>query len=266
MPDPATRFLREGMPTLWWAMAAKYDTIGVRYSNLRQPDPRIAALIEAALGDATTVLNVGAGTGSYEPPGRQVTALEPSDEMIRQRPADAAPCIQGVAESLPFADKSFDASMAVLTVHHWKDKAKGLYEMRRVTRGPVVLLTFDPYEQDFWLCDYIPALTTLDKSLVPAVADYEQWMGDIEISPVPIPADCSDGFLGAYWRRPFAYLDEKVRNSMSSFWAIGDVTDALARLKSDLESGVWANRYRDLEALTELDLGYRLVVSEQPIS
>ena len=242
-------------------MAAKYDTIGVNYANLRQPDPRIARRIEAALGDAETVLNVGAGTGSYEPRVRDVTALDPSIEMIGQRPATAAPCIQGVAEDLPFADKSFDAAMAVLTVHHWTDKARGLAELRRVTRGPVVLLTFDPYEQDFWLCDYIPALSSLDKSLVPAVADYKRWMGDIEISPVPIPADCSDGFLCAYWRRPFAYLDPKVRASMSSFWAIPDASNALTRLKADLDSGVWAQKYRDLEPLDELDLGYRLVIS-----
>ena len=242
-------------------MPAKYDTIGVNYANLRQPDPRIAARIEAALGEAETILNVGAGTGSYEPRDRRVTALDPSEEMIRQRPADAAPCVKGAAENLPFDNESFDAAMAILTVHHWRDKAKGLAEMRRVTRGPVVLLTFDPYEQDFWLCDYIPALNSLDKSLVPAVADYKHWMGDIEISPVPVPADCSDGFLGAYWRRPFAYLDARVRTSMSSFWAIGDVTDALARLETDLESGAWANRYRDLEPLDALDLGYRLVLS-----
>ena len=243
-------------------MAAKYDTIGVTYANLRQPDPRIARQIEGALGSARTVLNVGAGAGSYEPAGLEVTALEPSAQMIRQRPEGAAPCIKGVAEDLPFADKSFDASMAILTVHHWADKAKGLAEMRRVTTGPVVLLTFDPFEQDFWLCDYIPALSELDKTLFPAVGEHERWMGQIRITSVPIPDDCTDGFLGAYWRRPFAYLDPEVRASISSFWAIPDVSDALQCLKNDLESGVWAKKYPALEALSELDIGYRLVVSE----
>ena len=242
-------------------MAAKYDTIGVTYANLRQPDPRIAALIDNALGPANTVLNVGAGAGSYEPTGRKVTALDPSEKMIRQRPPGAAPCIKGVAENLPFDDKSFDASMAVLTLHHWTDKARGLAEMRRVTKGAIVLLTFDPDAQDFWLCDYIPALSDLDKTIFPAVQDHKQWLGEIEVSPILVPADCSDGFLGAYWRRPYAYLDPTVRASISSFWAIGDVTEELARLKDDLDSGAWARRYSHLEAMDEIDLGYRLVVS-----
>ena len=242
-------------------MAAKYDTIGVTYANLRQPDPRIAARIEAALGPAETVLNVGAGAGSYEPTGRKVTAIDPSEEMIRQRPPTAAPCIKGVAEDLPFEDKSFDASMAILTLHHWSDKARGLAEMRRVTKGAIVLLTFDPNAQDFWLCDYIPALSELDKTIFPAAQGYKGWLDEIEISPVLIPADCSDGFLGAYWRRPYAYLDSRVRASISSFWAIDDVTKELARLKDDLDSGAWAMRYPHLEARDEIDLGYRLVVS-----
>ena len=242
-------------------MAAKYDTIGVTYANLRQPDPRIAALIDNALGPANTVLNVGAGAGSYEPTGRKVTALDPSEKMIRQRPPGAAPCIKGVAENLPFDDNSFDASMAILTLHHWSDKARGLAEMRRVTKGAIVLLTFDPDAQDFWLCDYIPALSDLDKTIFPAVQDHKKWLGEIEVSPITIPADCTDGFLGAYWRRPYAYLDPKVRASISSFWAIGDVTEELARLKDDLDSGAWARRYSHLEAMDEIDLGYRLVVS-----
>jgi len=219
-------------------------------------------MIDAALGTAKTVLNVGAGTGSYEPADRSVTALEPSAEMIRQRDASAAPVIQGHAENLPFDDNSFDASMAVLTVHHWADKEKGLNEMRRVTRGPVVILTYDALHRGFWLVNYIPELAKLDDGQMPGMADYARWLGPVIIAPVPIPHDCSDGFLGAYWRRPAAYLDPKIRAAMSSFWAVGDVSAALNRLEVDLKSGVWAQRNSDLLDLEEYDLGYRLVTTE----
>jgi len=238
-----------------------YDTIGMNYSELRKPDPRIHARIATALGSARTVLNVGAGAGSYEPADRQVTALEPSREMIRQRPAGAAPVVQGRAEDLPFDDDSFDASMAVLTVHHWSDKAKGLREMRRVTRGPVVLLTYDPAFRGFWLADYIPELVDLDEAQMPRITDYGDRLGPVEISPVPIPHDCSDGFLCAYWRRPAAYLDPRIRAAISSFWALGDVSAALARLARDLAGGDWARLYPDLLDRDECDCGYRLVVT-----
>ena len=242
-------------------MDAKYDLIGLNYAQLRRPDPRIAAAIEAALGPAETVVNVGAGTGSYEPAGRQVTAVEPSFEMIRNRPASAAPAVQASAESLPFADRSFDAGMAILTVHHWADKAAGLAELRRVTRGRIVLLTFDPAQRP-WLVDYLPALAALDEAQMPAMADYENWLGPVQVVPVPIPHDCSDGFLYAYWRRPHAYLDPHVRSGSSSFWALGDAADAgLARLRQDIESGEWARRHADLLALDAYDAGYRLVVA-----
>ena len=152
-------------------MAALYDTIGVDYANLRKPDLRIAAQIEAALGPAQTVLNVGAGAGSYEPRDREVTAVEPSLEMIRQRPTAAAPVVQASAESLPFADGAFDAAMAILTIHHWSDIAQGLAELRRVTRGPVVLLTFDPAHRGNWLADYFPELIDLDERVMPPMGD-----------------------------------------------------------------------------------------------
>ena len=244
------------------AASARYDTIGLDYARLRKPDPRIAAAIEAALGNGRTVLNVGAGAGSYEPAGREVVALEPSVEMIRQRPPAAAPAVQGRAEALPFGDKSFDAAMAVLTVHHWADQARGLAEMRRVTRGPVVILTFDPAFRGFWLAEYIPELVALDEAQMPRIDAYERWLGAAAISPVPIPHDCTDGFLAAYWRRPAAYLDPRVRAAISSFWALGDVTPALARLERDLASGAWAERYRHLRDLQALDCGYRLVVAQ----
>ncbi len=243
-------------------MARSYDTIGVNYADLRKPDPRIAGMITAALGSAKTVLNVGAGAGSYEPVDRLVTAIEPSTEMIRQRAQGAAPVIQACAEDLPFDDNAFDASMAVLTVHHWADKEKGLQEMRRVTRGPIVILTYDASHQTFWLADYIPELVSPDEAQMPNMTDYAHWLGPTEISAVPIPHDCTDGFLCAYWRRPEAYLDPRIRAAISSFWAIGDVSEALEKLADDLTTGAWAHRYAEFLSLDACDFGYRLVVAK----
>ena len=243
-------------------MRTSYDTIGVNYSDLRKPDSRIEMVISKALGTAKTVLNVGAGTGSYEPTDRTVTAIEPSTEMIRQRSATAAPVIQGTAEDLPFDDNSFDASMAILTVHHWADKQKGLKEMRRVTRGQIVRLTFDPMLQGFWLADYMPELVTLDDGQMPRMTDFEEWLGPVEIAPVLIPHDCTDGFLGAYWRRPAAYLDPRIRAAISCFWAMDDVSGAVKMLANDLNSGAWAQRYSELLELDEYDFGYRLVTTQ----
>jgi SAM-dependent methyltransferase len=233
----------------------------VNYSELRRPDPRIAAAIEAALGDARTILNVGAGTGSYEPEGRDITAVEPSAEMNRQRKASSARVVQASAEKLPFDDASFDASMAVLTVHHWADKAQGLREMRRVTRGPIIILTFDPNVKWFWLADYFPELIAIDNEKMPKLDAFQRLLGDVDISVVPVPHDCTDGFLACYWRRPEAYLDQRVRNAISSFHKIDDATDGLARLADDLQTGNWHKRYGHLADLGELDCGYRLVVA-----
>lgn len=241
-------------------MPTAYDTIGINYANLRQPDPRIGAAISTALGDAVTVLNVGAGTGSYEPTDRAVTALEPSVEMIRQRPAGAAPVIRGFAENLPFADNAFDAVMAVLTVHHWSDQPKGLTELRRVARGPTVILTFDPAHRGFWLTDYLPELISIDATRMPPMSAYAAALGPVQITPVPIPHDCADGFLAAYWRRPTAYLDPRLRAAISCFWAIGDVEAKLEPLARDLETGAWEARYGGLLGQECCDLGYRLVV------
>ena len=243
-------------------MRASYDTIGLNYSDLRKPDFRIEKLISDSLGSAKSVLNVGAGTGSYEPTDRSVTAVEPSIEMIRQRSPSAAPVIQGFAEDLPFGDKSFDASMAVLTVHHWIDKEKGLREMRRVTRGLIVILTFDPLHQSYWLADYFPELVELDETQMPMMTDYEEWIGPVEATPVLIPHDCADGFQCAYWRRPSAYLDPKVRAAMSSFQAIENVADGLERLENDLKSGAWEQKHAELLDLDEYDFGYRLVIAK----
>ena len=236
-----------------------YDTIGLTYSNLRNPDARIARRIEAALGDAETVLNVGAGAGSYEPEGRRITAIEPSIEMIRQRPPSDAVVVQGAAEDLPFEDDAFDASMAVLTIHHWSDQARGLAEMRRVTRGPIAILTFDPAYQSFWLADYLPELIAVDDGKMPKLDAYSGWLGDVEIETVEVPHDCTDGFLGAYWRRPAAYLDPKARAAISCFWSIDANAPGLKALEDDLASGAWARRYGALLERDAYDVGYRLI-------
>ena len=242
-------------------MNAKYDVIGKNYAELRKPDRRIARIIESALGPAQTVLNVGAGAGSYEPTDRSVTAVEPSREMIRKRGPGAAKAIQASADDLPFDDKSFDASMAILTIHHWRDKEAGLRELRRLTRGRIVLLTFDPSQRP-WLTDYLPELAALDEAQMPAMSDYGRWLGAVQVTPALVPHDCTDGFLYAYWRRPAAYLDPYIRSGSSSFSAIGDAEAGLQELRRDLETGAWQRRYAELLALDEYDAGYRLVVAD----
>ena len=242
-------------------MTALYDTIGLNYQDLRRPDPRIAAVIDAALGNARTVVNVGAGTGSYEPAHRQVTAVEPSAAMIAKRACGAAKAVQASADDLPFADDAFDAAMAVLTIHHWPDKSAGLRELRRVTRGPIVLLTFDPASRP-WLTDYLPELAALDEANMPAMSDYARWLGPVSIAPVPVPHDCSDGFLYAYWRRPAAYLDPVIRSGSSSFWALPNLDEGLNRLEADLRSGAWQARYAELLDAETYDAGYRLVIAD----
>jgi SAM-dependent methyltransferase len=242
-----------------------YDHIGRDYAGYRKPDPRIARAIRDALGDAGSVLNVGAGAGSYEPRDCRVVAVEPSLEMIRQRAHDAAPAVQGTAESLPFADGSFDAALAILTLHHWVDRAAGLRELQRVARERVVLLVFDPDftgYADFWLVrDYFPEIPAYDRTIAPTLAELETLLGPVELRPVPIPHDCSDGFCGAYWRRPASYLDPGARAAISSFRVVPDVRPALERLQGDIDSGRWATRNAALLGSNELDLGYRLVIA-----
>ena len=241
-------------------MTALYDTIGIDYAQLRRPDPRIAMQIERALGSAQTVLNVGAGAGSYEPAGRTVTALEPSAEMIRQRPAGAAPAVQGSAGEIPFPDQSFDAVMGVLTIHHWPDQQQGIREMCRVARERVVLLTFDPSARP-WLTDYLPELAALDEAAMPSIEMLADWLGPVAIETVLVPHDCSDGFLYAYWRRPAAYLDPRIRKGSSSFWKIEQAEAGFARLAEDLASGAWEQRYGSLLEHESYDAGYRLIFS-----
>lgn len=243
-------------------ISAVYDKIGVGYSDLRKPDTRIARAIHDALGDAKSVLNVGAGAGSYEPTDRVVTALEPSAEMISQRPPGSAKAYQGAAEDLPFADDEFDAAMAVLTVHHWSDLEAGLREMRRVTTGRLAILTFDPASPYFWLADYIPEIIELDQPIMPKLEAFDRTLGKTKVKTIAVPRDCTDGFLGAYWQRPHAYLDPQVRAAISTFSKLDNIASALAKLEQDLASGVWEERYGHLMELGTLDVGYRLVVAD----
>jgi SAM-dependent methyltransferase len=245
-------------------VAALYDDIGRTYTARRQSDPRIAAAIEEALGSSASILNVGAGTGSYEPRSREVVALEPSWTMIAQRAAGGFPVVQGRAEALPFADGCFDAVLAILTVHHWKDRDKGLAECLRVARSRIVLLTND-FEvcAKFWLFDYFPELLLADRHLFPSMSVYGATFGAIDIVSVPVPDDCRDGFLGAFWKRPRAYLDPLVRGGISTFAKIGNIETHLGRLERDIESGVWEQRYADLVSRTSLDLGYRLIIAHK---
>ncbi|MCA9511406.1 MAG: class I SAM-dependent methyltransferase [Myxococcales bacterium] len=238
-----------------------YDTIGQGYGGRRRADPRIASQIVRALGSARRVVNVGAGAGSYEPRDRDVVAVEPSRVMLGQRARDAAPAVRGSAMALPFRDASFDASLAILTAHHWPDVARGLRELRRVARERVVVFTFDTAGDGFWIADYFPAIAGLDRRTMPTVAAVARALGGADVVDVPVPHDCSDGFLGAYWRRPHAYLDASVRAAISVFARIDGVDEGVARLQQDLDSGAWQRRWGHLLERDELDVGYRLVVA-----
>lgn len=247
---------------------AAYDRIGVGYRSVRRADPRIAERLEAALGEARTVLNVGAGTGSYEPADRQVTAVEPSREMISQRPPGAAPAVTGRAESLPFPEASFDAAMAVITLHHWDDWRAGVAEMLRVSRGPVAILTFDPAPlASLWMVrDYFPAAHEFHTAAMPPVAELAETLPGAEIEAVPVPRECTDGFFCALWDRPEMHLDPEVRRASSVWHALGaaEVERGLSALRADLESGRWERRNGDLREATELDVGLRLLSGGRP--
>jgi ubiquinone/menaquinone biosynthesis C-methylase UbiE len=244
---------------------SRYDTIGIGYGAHRSPEPRWEAVIHEALGDAQTVLNVGAGTGSYEPFDRSVVAVEPSQTMVDQRPPGAAPAARGTAESLPFRDDSFDASLALMTVHHWPDPARGLAELQRVSRRQVIF-TWDPAlfaERMWFVAEYLPEVYEREADLA-TEATIVPLLGSAHTQVLPVPFDCRDGVLGAYWRRPDAFLDPAVRSAISGIALLDQETVSLAitRLREDLTSGVWRDRHQDLLDQSELDLGYRLVVAQ----
>ena len=245
--------------------ASHYDTHGHGYSRHRRAEPRIAARIHAALGDARTVVNVGAGAGSYEPEDRYVLAIEPSATMRAQRPAHLVPAISAYAEALPLDDASVDAAMAIITVHHWEDVARGLRELRRVARGPVVVLTLDlDAFGGYWLvADYGPELLAVERKLFPGPAEIAAALGDARIEPIPVPAGCQDGFVEAYYGRPEAYLDASVR-SAQSVWrrlAPGVESRIVAALSDDLASGAWDDRHGSLRSQPEYESTLRLIVA-----
>src|SRR5262245_57250 len=241
-----------------------YDQIGKSYTSTRHPDPRIGAAIFDALGGAESVVNVGAGAGAYEPVSRFVVAVEPSQRMIQQRSNTASSVVQASAEALPFRAGTFDAALAVLTLHHWTDWHRGLSEMKRVATR-VVIFTFEPREAgSFWLTEaYFPEIIALDRGRFPSVAEIAGHLGRCRVDRIPIPHDCVDGFLAAFWRRPEAYLDPAVRAGISLFALLDqEVVDrGVAQLRSDLESGAWDRRFGHLRSLKALDVCYRLVVA-----
>lgn len=241
-----------------------YERIGEGYAEKRRPDPRWLVQIHSAMVGGNSVLNVGAGSGSYEPVDKMVVALEPSEVMIGQRSPDAAPVVRGRAELLPFADRVFDAALAVLTVHHWVDPEAGLAEMRRVAARQVVV-TWDPgvFASEFWLIrDYLPEAAHREQGLA-TLSTVLHFLGNATSTPLPVPFDCTDGFFAAYWRRPQAYLEERIRNAISGLALLdqGVVQSAMRRLASDLDDGTWYERYSQLTGLEQLDLGYRLVIA-----
>lgn len=245
--------------------AEVYDDIGIDYASVRRPDPRWVAQIYRAFTGHRTLVNVGAGTGSYEPSFLSVVAVEPSQLMIRQRPSAAAPVVCGVAERLPFRDGEFDVALAVFTVHHWSDPSAGLAEMRRVARKQVVV-TWEPqvFARQFWLVrDYLPEAAERETHLA-TLATVIAHLGPVTTEQLLVPADCTDGFFGAYWQRPHAYLNATVGGAISGLALLDQnvVSAAMERLQRDLDQGRWHTDYAELMERSELDLGYRLVVAE----
>ncbi len=244
-------------------MAAIYNEIGKRYALGRRTDPIIASQIYDNLSGAESVLNVGAGTGSYEPKHIKLIAVEPSEAMINQRCATAAPVKQSQVENLPFEDGSFSHCMTVLSMHHWQDRESAFSEIKRVTRERFVAVTWDPDSNPFWLTrEYFPEIYEIDRDIFPALSEFKNSFEQVSISTLRIPADCVDGFLAAYWRRPEAYLDELVRANMSTFSKISKLDEGLAQLHSDLESGAWALQNHDILKYDFLDAGYRTVIAD----
>ncbi|HTL41122.1 MAG TPA: class I SAM-dependent methyltransferase [Pseudolysinimonas sp.] len=243
---------------------ADYGRLGPGYAAIRQPDPRIEAIVWQALGDARSVINVGAGAGSYEPRDREVTAVEPSASMRAERPADRVPAIDATAQHLPFPDDSFDAAMASVTIHQWPDLAAGLGEMRRVARGPVVILTFTPQvPEPWWMPVYVPELFEVEARRMPPLETVAEGLGGrVDVSVLPVPADCIDGFGQAFFARPERTLDADVRRAMSAWSFVEPAVEQryVDELGADLASGAWDERWGHFRSLPQFDVGLRLVV------
>lgn len=240
----------------------EYDRIGVGYGFHRLPDPRLGAAIHEAIGQGETILNVGAGAGSYEPPDRSVVALEPSGVMLAQHPGRRR--VRGAAEHLPFADGSFDVAMAILTVHHWENLNAGLDELRRVAKRQVIF-TWDPdFERKLWITtDYVPAIDALETSRFMPLAFVIDALEARTVRPFEIPHDFTDGFQAAFWRRPEMYLDPEVRAASSTFASLPPevVEPGIEQLRTDLETGKWSETYNELLTLDRADFGHRIVIA-----
>jgi len=247
---------------------ADYGLIGSTYTNYRQPEPAIAAIIHRALGSAQTVLNVGAGAGSYEPLDREVTPVEPSSSMRQQRPPNLVAAIDATAENLPFPDQHFDAAMTTFSVHQWARLNDGLREMRRVTRGPVIILSCDPaLVQRFWLNNYAPEVLSIEARRYPSLDQMADVLGGrTSILPVSIPLLCSDGFNEAYYGRPERFLDPAARLACSAWSFVSEVLiqNYIQLLKLDLEHGEWDRKHGHLRTQPEFDGSLRLLIS-QPV-
>lgn len=239
-----------------------YDKIGINYSTQRQTDPRIAAQLHKELSGATKVLNIGAGTGSYEPENMDLIALEPSLEMINQRKPGSHLVIQGFADDLPFEENSFSHTMTVLSMHHWQNRTKAFEEINRVTTEKFVAISWNSDINPFWLTqDYFPEIFEIDQGIFPDLEELQNHFDNVKITPLMIPEDCIDGFLAAFWKRPEAYLHEHVRNSISSFSKITRLEEGLQKLQKDLDSAEWQKKNNDLLDKSELDVGYQLITA-----
>ncbi|MEO1231663.1 MAG: methyltransferase domain-containing protein [Myxococcota bacterium] len=250
--------------------AARYDRIGESYGALRREDPFFRERIHAALGDARSVVNVGAGTGSYEPRDRHIVAVEPSDVMAGQRPRELAPAIQAWADHLPLRSQSVDAAMAILSLHHWDGtQREGVAEMRRVARGPVVIMTYDPrVSSRMWLmADYLPELAELDRAIFPEPEEIAGWLGRARIETLPIPGDTPDRMLGSFWRHPERVLDPRARQATSGFARQPEsvIERVVTQIESDLRDGTWDRKYGHLRTLSELDVGLRLIAGDPTV-
>lgn len=241
-------------------MKALYDDIGIDYAAQRRTEPRIAARLYAHLKGATRIVNIGAGTGNYEPDGADLVAVEPSSEMIAQRKPGAAEVVCAAADRLPFEDGAFSHAMTVLSLHHWTNREAAFDEINRVATEGFVTLTLEATAPPFWLTqDYFPDIYRNDLAIFPSIDDFRAHFDEVEVTPVMIPEDCIDGFLAAFWKRPAAYLDPRVRQSISAFSKVSGIEGPLARLKDDLESGSWAEKNASILDLPALDAGYRIV-------
>jgi len=243
-------------------MKAIYDDIGVNYSVTRCTDPKIAEQLHSELQGATRIINIGAGTGSYEPENIELVALEPSSKMISQRKSGSHKVEQAFAEKLPFEDNSFSHAMTVNSMHHWENRALAFDEINRVATDRFVAISWDPESAPFWLTrDYFPEIYEMDKGIFPGMDEISDHFSDVIITPLEIPADCKDGLLAAFWKRPEAYLSEKVRQSTSPFSKIRNLAEGLIKLQDDITSGAWAKNNHAILKSTSLDVGYRLITA-----